>query len=53
MCNRARFDGEPQTIFQSAAKLFNERPRDNRFHPQELRPKPLCYVNREQDGERA
>jgi hypothetical protein len=53
MCNRARFDSEPQAIFQSTAKLFDERPRDNRFRPQELCPKSRSYVNREQDGERA
>lgn len=53
MCNRARFDGEPTTLFGSAAKLFGERPRDNRFDPRELRPKGRAYVIREQDGERA
>lgn len=53
MCNRARFDGEPEAIFESAGKLFGERPRDNRFNPQELRPKSRNYVIREQDGERA
>ncbi|KQM21691.1 hypothetical protein ASE73_15020 [Sphingomonas sp. Leaf24] len=53
MCNRARFDGEPTTLFGSAKKLFTERPRDNRFDPKELRPKGRAYVIREQDGERA
>jgi len=53
MCNRARYAGEPDTLFQSAAKLFDERPRDNRFHPQELRPRSRSYVIREQDGQRA
>lgn len=53
MCNRARYDGEPETIFGSAKKLFGERPRDNRFDPKELRPKGRAYVIREQDGERA
>lgn len=53
MCNRARYAGEPDTLFQSAAKLFDERPRDNRFHPQELRPRSRSYVIREQGGERA
>ena len=52
MCNRARFDGEPETLFGSTAKLFVERPRDNRFNPKELRPKGRAYVIREQDGER-
>ena len=53
MCNRARYDGEPETLWGSAAKLFEERPRDNRFDPKELRPKGRAYVIREQDGERA
>lgn len=53
MCNRARYAGEPETIFGSAAKLFGERPRDNKFNPKELRPKGRAYVIREQDGERA
>lgn len=53
MCNRARFTGEPETLWGSAAKLFGERPRDNHFNPQELRPKSRNYVIREQGGERA
>lgn len=53
MCNRARYAGEPATLFGSAAKLFNAAPRDNRFDPRELRPKSRNYVIREQDGERA
>ena len=53
MCNRARMRGEPETLFGSAAKLFTERPRDNRFDPSELRPKGRSYVIREQAGERA
>lgn len=53
MCNRARFTGEPETLWGSAGKLFGERPRDNRFNPQELRPKSRNYVIREQGGERA
>lgn len=52
MCNRARYRGEPETLFGAANKLFGERPRDNRFDPQELRPKGRAYVIREQDGER-
>ena len=52
MCNRARYAGEPETLWGSAAKLFDERPRDNRFDPKELRPKSRAYVIREQDGER-
>jgi len=39
MCNRARMDGEPETLWRSASKLFIERPRDNRFNPRELQPK--------------
>jgi putative SOS response-associated peptidase YedK len=44
---------EPETLWGSAAKLFEERPRDNRFDPRELRPKSRSYVIREQNGERA
>ncbi|MFC0686452.1 SOS response-associated peptidase family protein [Novosphingobium clariflavum] len=53
MCNRARLKNEPETLFGSAAKLFSARPRDNRFDPQELRPKGRCYVIREDAGQRA
>lgn len=53
MCNRARGLAEPATLFGSAAKLFTERPRYNRFDPRELRPASRNYVIREQDGERA
>lgn len=53
MCNRARMSNEPETLWGSAAKLFSERPRDNRFDPRELRPKSRNYVVREQEGERA
>ncbi len=53
MCNRARYSGEPETLFGTAAELFEERPRDNRFNPVELRPKSRNYVIREQDGKRA
>ena len=52
MCNRARYDGEPETLEGSAAKLFRERPRGNRFNPKELRPKSRNYVIREQEGHR-
>lgn len=44
---------EPETLWGSAAKLFSERPRDNRFDPRELRPKSRNYVIREEGGERA
>lgn len=51
MCNRARLQREPDTLFGSTAWL-TERPRDNRFDPAELRPKGRAYVIREQDGVR-
>lgn len=47
MCNRARMKGEIETIWGSVAKLFSEAPRDNRFDPQELRPRGRAYVMRE------
>ena len=53
MCNRARYRGEPETLFGAAKRLFYERPRDNRFDPQELRPTGRAYVIREEGGERA
>ena len=53
MCNRARMSHEPETIFGAAATLFDERPRDNRFDPRELRLRGRAYVIREQDGVRA
>lgn len=53
MCNRARYRGDPETLFGSAKKLFTERPRDNRFDPHELRPTSRAYVIREEGGERA
>lgn len=53
MCNRARYLGEPETLWGSAAKLFGERPLDNRFDPRELRPKGRAYIIREFAGERA
>lgn len=52
MCNRARFRGEPETLFGASSKLFSERPRDNRFDPQELRPRSRSYVVREEGGTR-
>lgn len=52
MCNRARFRGEPETLFGATDQLFSERPRDNRFDPQELRPKGRAYVIREGEGGR-
>lgn len=52
MCNRARYAGEPDTLFGAANKLFSARPRDNRFTPAELYPKSRNYVVREEGGER-
>lgn len=52
MCNRARFAGEPETLFGSTGRLFGERPRDNRFDPRELRPNGRAWVIREEGGER-
>lgn len=52
MCNRARYRGEPETIFGATTELFSERPRDNRFKPQELRPKGRAYIIREREGGR-
>lgn len=43
---------DPETLWGSAATLFSERPRDNRFNSHELRPKSRSYVIREQAGER-
>lgn len=53
MCNRARYSGEPETLWGSAAKLFHPRPRNNDFRPSELRPKSRNYVIRESEGVRA
>lgn len=52
MCNRARYRGEPEILFGATSQLFSERPRDNRFNPQELRPKGRAYVIREREGGR-
>jgi hypothetical protein len=39
MCNRARFDGEPETLRERfGAKWITPRPMDSRFNPQELYP---------------
>ncbi len=37
-------------MFGSTGKLFGERPRENTFSPQELRPRSRNYVVREKDG---
>lgn len=53
MCNRACYQGEPETLFGATSELFIERPRANTFNPMELRPKSRNYVIRQQDGKRA
>ncbi|WP_333574058.1 SOS response-associated peptidase family protein [Sphingomonas sp.] len=53
MCNRARYSGEPETLFGATSKLFSERPRENTFNPVELRPRSRNYVIREEGGQRA
>lgn len=53
MCNRARYRGEPETLFGSTSKLFSERPRDNRFNPKELLPRNRSYVIRDEAEVRA
>ena len=53
MCNRARFEGEPETLTEVfGAGWLTPRPMDNRFNPTELYPKSRAYVIREQDGAR-
>jgi putative SOS response-associated peptidase YedK len=53
MCNRARMAGEPETIVEHfGADWLAEKPRDNRFDPQELRPKGRAYVVRQASGVR-
>ena len=50
MCNRARFDGEPETITERfGANWLTEKPMDNRFDPKELRPFGRAYVVRNED----
>jgi len=47
MCNRARFDGEPETITERfGAQWLADKPMDNRFDPKELRPFGRAYVVR-------
>ena len=47
MCNRARFDGEPETITERfGAAWLEDKPMDNRFDPKELRPFGRAYVVR-------
>jgi putative SOS response-associated peptidase YedK len=50
MCNRARFKGEPETLFeQLRAEWMTARPTDNRFDWQELTPRSRAYVLRRTD----
>jgi len=47
MCNRARSDGEPETITERfGAEWLVDKPIDNRFDPKELRPFDHAYVVR-------
>ena len=53
MCNRARFSGEPETIFERfGGEWLAEKPMDNRFDPKELRPFGRAYVVRNDDRRR-
>jgi len=53
MCNRARFHGEAETLFQRfGGDFLAPRPMDNRFNPRELRPKGRAWIIREEDGHR-
>jgi putative SOS response-associated peptidase YedK len=53
MCNRARFSGEPETIFERfGASWAQDVVRPNR-DPVELYPKSKAYVVREEGGRRA
>ena len=53
MCNRARFDGEPETITERfGAEWLADKPMDNRFDPKELRPFGRAYVVRNEGGHR-
>jgi len=51
VCNRARFSGEPETIFERfGGEWLADNPMDNRFDPKELRPFGRAYVVRNEDG---
>ncbi|WP_321163583.1 hypothetical protein [Sphingomonas sp. Leaf208] len=53
MCNRARFDGEPETITERfGADWLADKPMDNRFDPKELRPFGRAYVVRNEGDHR-
>ena len=50
MCNRARRDGEPETLHTAfGANWATPRPMDNRFNPKELAPRSRAYVVRQND----
>jgi putative SOS response-associated peptidase YedK len=51
MCNRARYDGEPETLREKfGAGWATIRPTDNRFNWKELTPRSRAYVVRDEDG---
>lgn len=51
MCNRARSRTEPETLLtRFGGGWLTDRPMDNRFDPQELRPKGRAYVMRTERG---
>ena len=53
MCNRARMDGEPETLRERfGAGWPGPRPMDNRFNPRELVPRSRAYVVRQEAGQR-
>ncbi len=53
MCNRARFDGEPETITERfGSEWLADKPMDNRFDPKELRPFGRAYVVRNEADRR-
>jgi hypothetical protein len=53
MCNRARFDGEPETLTERfGAGWLTAKPMDNRFNPKELHPKSRAHVVRKQGSQR-
>ncbi len=49
MCNRARMDGDPETLRTRLNAVWSTpRPMDNRFNPVELMPRGRAYVVREE-----
>jgi putative SOS response-associated peptidase YedK len=50
MCNRARRDGEPETLHTAfGVNWATPRPMDNRFNPKEEAPRSRAYVVRQND----